>query len=342
MNVVVPPNAAAREPSTADWARMASVTLRSKWTWASMPPGTTNLPKASSVSRASPVIDPGAESPAILPSLTPISARTGVCPVTTVPPTTTRSSIRPPHYVVRRLPLSGEATGPDSRPQPPVGRDPARLPVLGTQRSEVQPGPQAGAERWRAAGSSQVRQPDELLGGAVEGAAVEATEELVDGEASRLDQAQDLVGMAEVHVEQPVAALEHQPALVQHLGHPAPVGHLGDRIEAGVLPEDDPLAGIRMAHLASEAVVVLPRGDQLRVGHEHVAGEAAARRQVRPHRGQGRQPVVVAREVEERAERDGDQWEAPLEADCPHVAPVQLDAVAETGRGHRRRGAGQH
>ena len=97
MKVVVPPYAAARDPSSADWARIASVTPRLKCTCESMPPGTTNLPLASSRFVASSVSAPGADSSTTRPSRTPTSARNRPAAVTTVPPVTTRSSIPTPN-----------------------------------------------------------------------------------------------------------------------------------------------------------------------------------------------------------------------------------------------------
>src|SRR6266540_4353166 len=118
--------------------------------------------------------------------------------------------------------------------------------------------------------------PDQVLRAAVEGTAVEAAEDLVDGEARGGQQAQHLLGMAEVHFEQAVTPFEDQTVLVEDLGHPALAGNLGDRVEAVVLPQRDALAGVGVAGLPREAVMVLPGGQQLGVGHEHVAGEAAA------------------------------------------------------------------
>src|SRR6266542_4392301 len=134
--------------------------------------------------------------------------------------------------------------------------------------------------------------PDQVLRAAVEGTAVEAAEDLVDGEARGGQQAQHLLGMAEVHFEQAVTPFEDQTVLVEDLGHPALAGNRGDRVEAVVLPQRDALAGVGVAGLPREAVMVLPGGQQLGVGHEHVAGEAAARPEVRPDRGERRHPGV--------------------------------------------------
>jgi hypothetical protein len=96
--------------------------------------------------------------------------------------------------------------------------------------------------------------------------------------------------------------------------------------------------------------MVLARGQQLGVGHEHVAGEAAARPEVGSDRGQRGQPVIVSGEVEHRAEGDGHQREPPLEASRAQVAQVQLHPVGEArGRQpaaravqHRRRDVHAH
>src|SRR6266540_1163391 len=95
--------------------------------------------------------------------------------------------------------------------------------------------------------------PDQVLRAAVEGTAVEAAEDLVDGEARGGQQAQHLLGMAEVHFEQAVTPFEDQTVLVEDLGHPALAGNLGDRVEAVVLPQRDALAGVGVASVASQS-----------------------------------------------------------------------------------------
>ena len=87
MKVVVPPNAAAREPSSADWALIASVTSMLKCTCASMPPGTTQPSRWRRSSRRRPPAAPRERRSARCGRPTmPRSARTDDPPVTTLPP----------------------------------------------------------------------------------------------------------------------------------------------------------------------------------------------------------------------------------------------------------------
>src|SRR6266545_4478545 len=117
--------------------------------------------------------------------------------------------------------------------------------------------------------------PDQVLRAAVEGTAVEAAEDLVDGEARGGQQAQHLLGMAEVHFEQAVTPFEDQTVLVEDLGHPALAGNLGDRVEAVVLPQRDALAGVGVAGLPRVGVrTVALRGAAARAAAA-VGGAAA-------------------------------------------------------------------
>ena len=86
MNVVVPPKAAARPPDLADWARIAGLSAMLKWTWASMPPGTTYLARASMIRWAGRSIEFGAAKATMRPSMMPTSNCSDECGDTTVPP----------------------------------------------------------------------------------------------------------------------------------------------------------------------------------------------------------------------------------------------------------------
>ena len=82
--MVLPPNAAERVPE----AKSSAMTMPgpdgwAMWTWLSMPPGSTSLPRASTMSFASPRLSPSA---AIRPPLMPTSQWKVSDAVATVPP----------------------------------------------------------------------------------------------------------------------------------------------------------------------------------------------------------------------------------------------------------------
>ena len=82
--MVLPPNAAARVPE----AKSSAITMPGadgceRWTWLSMPPGSTSLPRASTMSLAWPRSVPSA---AILPPVMPTSQVNVSDAVATVPP----------------------------------------------------------------------------------------------------------------------------------------------------------------------------------------------------------------------------------------------------------------
>ena len=81
--MVLPPNAAERVAE----AKSSAMTMPgpdgwAMWTWLSMPPGSTNLPPASTMSAAAPRLSPSA---AIFPSRMPTSQRKVSDAVATVP-----------------------------------------------------------------------------------------------------------------------------------------------------------------------------------------------------------------------------------------------------------------
>src|ERR1051326_8060351 len=92
-NVVVAPHAAALLPQYDDCAEISSDSGKLKCTWASIPPGTTNLPEASMVCLASTSMAPGAARKATRPCLTPTSIRATEVEDTTSPFVISKSSM---------------------------------------------------------------------------------------------------------------------------------------------------------------------------------------------------------------------------------------------------------
>src|SRR5262249_13348174 len=142
--------------------------------------------------------------------------------------------------------------------QPPTGRAARAGRSFGDLLPRTLRGPgRSGSARGSTASSIGAGDPDQILGGRGEGATVRATEDLVDREAGGFDQPKHLVRVAEVDLQQAVAAFEDESIVVEDLGDPSLGGDLTDRVEVGVLPERHPLAGLGVADLTGEAVVVL-------------------------------------------------------------------------------------